>query len=193
MTLSSSFGRSLSASKFCSSCSGFAAPRITELCIGGFVRALGVCGETQGRKHARDVRVLRAPGERKGCDVRSAETLRKRIELADLLLLLLALRRLELLDAVLVERGVRLEARVLRNAVLYRGHTISLAFFNVQRRYSLVSWQGKREGGQRKATHHVFSGKVATRERRPDRRAVAVLLEQRSVFDLKLLAVEQAV
>ena len=72
------------------------------------------------KENVRDVRVLRAPGECEGGDVRPAEALREGIELADLLLLLLALRRFELLDAVLVERRVGLEARVFRDSVLYR-------------------------------------------------------------------------
>jgi len=153
------------------------------------------------KENARDVRVLRAPGECEGGDVRSAEALRECIKLADLLLLLLALRRFELLDTVLVERGVGLEARVLRDTVLRWRQTISLTLFNIQKVYWAMSGRERakeasekqRKGGERKATHHVFSGKVAARERRPDHRAVAVLLEQRSVFDLELFAVQQAV
>jgi hypothetical protein len=42
-------------------------------------------------------------------------------------------------------------------------------------------------------TYHVLAGKVAARERRPDHRAIPILLEQWSVFNLELLAVEQTV
>ena len=50
MTLSSSLGRSLSASKFSSNWVGFVAPRITELCRHELVRALQIWGEARERK-----------------------------------------------------------------------------------------------------------------------------------------------
>lgn len=78
--------------------------------------------ESQAKsRHSRNVGVAGTPSEREGGDVRRAEALRDRVELADLLLLLLALLRLELLDPRLVELRVALEARVFRNPVLSAG------------------------------------------------------------------------
>lgn len=85
---------------------------------------------------SRDVRVLGAPREGERRDVRRAEALRELVELADRLLLLLALLRLEVLDAVAVNVLVVLEPRVLRNTVLHR-------------RVSGKSICSSEEGGQR--------------------------------------------